>query len=155
MSEELKACPFCGEEARQFYICGNLRTECSSLDCRVLSIDNAQWNTRTIEDALEEKIELRDHGLMIKEIALSEVRECLKNNVETIDSLRAERNKLKIDNEELQDSLTEKQLKLGVDKYRLLVKERGDIIDSRNGKIRTLRAELTKANETIKQLRGD
>ena len=68
MSEELKPCPFCGEQ-HKWIDCESTEGHCKVLECHHLYIVNeaydedqlsrrtALWNTRPIEDALRARVE--------------------------------------------------------------------------------------------------
>lgn len=66
MSEELKACPFCGSDAittwygkRAVIWCSNETCPMMNVDTGDLPIDEAKthWNTRPLEDALRKQLE--------------------------------------------------------------------------------------------------
>lgn len=65
MSEELKACPFCGSvpDIEPIEDCEYIN--CSNLDCidGVYCLTTKQWNTRPIEDALRAELEKRTAGM--------------------------------------------------------------------------------------------
>lgn len=69
MSDELKACPFCGKEAH--FIAGN--AECKYCGGTCLSINGSknnaieQWNTRPIEDGLRAELARRDEQMQMDE----------------------------------------------------------------------------------------
>jgi len=56
MSEELKACPFCGSKADIYHDRQDVAV-CSNGDCNNCGIPVDEWNTRPIEDALRKQLE--------------------------------------------------------------------------------------------------
>ena len=64
MSEELWRCPFCGAEAKYYEtISGTQYAVCSDEHCFMngcgcyAKISPAEWNTRPLEDALQQKLD--------------------------------------------------------------------------------------------------
>ena len=80
MSEELRPCPFCGEEPVQsgnFVACGNENCPtCDNYwtDPQILTIE--QWNTRPIEDELRAEIERLKVRIEELEAAGTILRDC-------------------------------------------------------------------------------
>lgn len=67
MSEELKPCPFCGNDApREGKISGAVWCE----DCHSVGNDQDRWNTRPAEDALAAKVKELEARLKDCETAL-------------------------------------------------------------------------------------
>jgi len=99
MSEELKACPLCASKAEPFYdeYKKKTHTVCSNIDCPLYvdaGITPDEWNTRPLEDALQQKHDDAVNFIISDEETYRKIMENTLNRAVEIEEKRIEQQKL-------------------------------------------------------------